>query len=118
MDDFDDILCEGQNGAYFDEDDWETVYPSGFEEEQDGLCGEVKPKEKMCDGNADEMERLMWLPEVVKDGHVNGEGTGVEITGVVATLLDNSTRYGFEFSFYEVHDPTPWDDLKRCAEPI
>ena len=112
MDNFDDVLCEGQNGAYFDEEDWETVYPSEFSEEVKPLNPEVKQEDNLYSGDADDLERLMWLPDVVREGRVSGEGTGVEVTGVVAAMLDNSTRYGFEFSFFEVEDKTPWDEKR------
>lgn len=114
MVDFSDIAYEGQNGPVDDEEFWETVYP--LEDTPESLTDDsVHEKENNEDVSvkAADMEVWSWIPEVLDDGHVNGEGTGTEITGVVAAVLDTKQRYGFEFAFYKVDEPTPWDGEKQ-----
>lgn len=109
MVEFSDASYEAFYGPVDDEDDWETVYP--VEDHDDGLTeGIHTTKENTADDvGVGDMEPWEWLPEVVKEGRLSGEGTGVEITGVVAAVLDTKQKYGFEFTFYEVDDETPWD---------
>ena len=93
-------------GPYSDEDDWTTVYPPEYADSglTDGKCvREANNEDDSFDaGFSEDVERLMWLNEVINDGKLSGEGTGTEIAGVVATMLGNDRRYGFEFSFYEL----------------
>ena len=90
-----------------DEDEfWETVYPPEYADGglTDGKCATETNKEDSSRAAvfSDDMERLSWLNEVLNEGKVDGEGTGVEVAGVVATLLGNDRKYGFEFSFWEL----------------
>lgn len=100
---------EGYYGPEDDAEEWETVYAS--EPDAVGLTDGIEPTEEntVADDPVGDMEPWEWLPEVVKDGRLSGEGTGVEITGVVAAVLDNRQKYGFEFTFFEVEDETPWE---------
>ena len=66
----------------------------------------VKPSNMNEESDSEYFERLSWLCDVVNDGTLKGEGTGVEVAGVVATCLDNTTNYGFEFSFWRAEDST------------
>jgi len=113
MVDYSDIAYEGQNGPVDDEEFWETVYPV-MDTPESLTDDSVHEEEKDNDVSAAaaDMETWTWVPEVLNDGHLNGEGTGTEVTGVVAAVLDAKQRYGFEFSFYKVDEPTPWDDTK------
>ena len=100
-----------------DEEYWETVYPSEYDDVglTDGNETTEASEEEYIDDDAgaDRMERLMWISEVLGEGRLSGEGTGNEITGVVATVLDNEQRYGFEFTFYRAdNEKTPWDEEK------
>ena len=118
MVDYSDIAYEGQNGPVDDEEFWETVYPVA--DDPDGLTEGIQATEETThdDVGAVDMETWTWVPEVLNDGHLNGEGTGTEITGVVAAVLDVKQRYGFEFSFYKVDEPTPWDGEKSQENTI
>ena len=104
MDEFDAMLYGEQNEPQDCDEFWETVYPEGFSEEQDDGKKLVKPTTLADDADAVDLERLMWVSEVVNDGALSGEGTGTEVAGVVAALLENSRKYGFEFRFYRVDD--------------
>jgi len=110
MVDFSDIAYEGQNGPVDDDEFWETVYP--IEDVPESLTeGSAHEKENDNDVSAvaADMEVWTWVPQVLDDGHLNGKGTGAEVTGVVAALLDTQQKYGFEFTFYKVDEPTPWE---------
>jgi len=107
------IASEPSYSPVDDEEFWETVYP--LEDIPESLTDDsVHEKENNEDvsAKAADMEVWSWIPEVLDDGHVNGKGTGTEITGVVAAVLDAKQRYGFEFAFYKVDEPTPWDSEK------
>ena len=115
MVDFSDIAYDGQNGPVDDDEFWGTVYP--IEDVQESLTDDsAHEKEKDNDMSAAtaDMEPWMWIPEVLLDGHLNGEGTGTEVVGAVAAILDAKQRYGFEFAFYKVDEPTPWDNEKTA----
>ena len=119
MVDFSDIAYEGQNGPVDDEEFWETVYP--VEEASESLTEDSdNEKENDIDVSAvaANMEVWTWVPEVLNDGRLNGEGTGAEIAGVVTAVLDVKQQYGFEFSFYKVDEPTPWDSEKAAESTI
>jgi len=119
MVDFSDIAYEGHNGPVDDEEFWETVYPVA--DTPESLTDDsVHEKENDIDVSAvvADMEPWTWVPEVLNDGRLNGEGTGTEIAGVVAAVLDVKQRYGFEFSFYKVDEPTPWDGEKTAESAI
>ena len=115
MVDFSDIAYEGQNGPVNDEEFWETVYPiEGAPESLTGDSAHEEENDSDVSVAAADMEVWTWLPDVLDDGHLNGEGTGAEVAGVVAAVLDVKQRYGFEFSFYKVDEPTPWDNEKTA----
>ena len=115
MVDFSDIAYEGQNGPVDDEEFWETVYPiEGAPESLTGDSAHEEENDSDVSVAAADMEVWTWLPDVLDDGHLNGEGTGAEVAGVVAAVLDVKQRYGFEFSFYKVDEPTPWDNEKTA----
>lgn len=84
--------------GYSDTPDIDTFEEGGKES--------VKPSNMNEESDSEYFERLSWLCDVVNDGTLKGEGTGVEIAGVVATCLDNTTNYGFEFSFWRAEDST------------
>ena len=92
--------------AYDEDEFWDTVYPPEYADSglTDGKCAtEANKEDSSCAAVfSDDMERLSWLNEVLNEGKVDGEGTGVEVAGVVATLLGNDRKYGFEFSFWEL----------------
>lgn len=113
MVDYSDIAYDAQNGPVDDNEFWETVYP--MVDTPESLTDDSVHEEEKDDdvsATAADIETWTWVPEVLNDGHLNGEGTGTEVTGVVAAVLDAKQRYGFEFSFYKVDEPTPWDDAK------
>ncbi len=115
MVDFSDIAYEGQNGPVDDDEFWETVYP--IVDDPESLTEGSAPQEENdndVSAVAADMEPWMWIPEVLLDGHLNGEGTGTEVVGAVAAILDAKQRYGFEFAFYKVDEPTPWDNEKTA----
>lgn len=97
---------QGFYRPYTDDEDWETVYPPEYDDLglTEGKCvTEANKKDSGCAAVfSDDMERLAWLNEVINEGKLDGEGTGVEVAGVVATLLGNDRRYGYEFSFWEL----------------
>ena len=107
------IASEPSYGPVDDDEFWETVYPvEGTPESLTDDSVHEKENNEDVSAKAADMEVWSWIPEVLDDGHVNGEGTGTEITGVVAAVLDAKQRYGFEFAFYKVDEPTPWDSEK------
>ena len=119
MVDFSDIAYEGQNGPVDDDEFWETVYPiDGAPESLTGDSAHEEENDSDVSVAAADMEVWTWLPDVLDDGHLNGEGTGAEVAGVVAAVLDVKQRYGFEFSFYKVDEPTPWDGEKTAESTI
>ena len=104
--------CEPQNGPQDESDFWETVYPAGYEEKS--LTDESDSEEgndAVVDEAVNNMEVWTWAPTVLDEGRLSGEGTGVEVAGVVAAVLDVRQKYGFEFTFYKVEDEvqTPWE---------
>lgn len=112
MVEFSECPYEAYYGPEDDLDDWETVYASDTDDAglTEGI--EATKENTTADDAAEDMEPWTWLPDVVKEGHLSGEGNGVEITGVVAAVLDNRQKYGFEFTFYEVEGETPWEEVK------
>lgn len=115
MVEYSDIAPEASYGPVDDEEFWETVYP--IEEGAESLTDDsAHQKENNNDvsGTAADMEAWTWVPQVLNDGQLNGEGTGAEVTGVVAAVLDAQQKYGFEFTFYKVEEPTPWDNEKTA----
>lgn len=118
MVEFSECPYEAYYGPEDDLDDWETVYASDIDDV--GLTEGIEATEEntAADDAAEDMEPWTWLPDVVKEGHLSGEGNGVEITGVVAAVLDVKQRYGFEFNFYKVDEPTPWDGEKTAESTI
>ena len=113
MVEFSDCPYEAYYGPEDDLDDWETVYASDMGAESLTDDSEPTEKEYTAADAAEDMEPWTWLPEVVGEGRLSGEGTGVEVTGVVAAVLDNRQKYGFEFTFYKVDDVTPWEEAKK-----
>lgn len=109
MVEFSECPYEAYYGSEDDLDEWETVYASDIGAESLTDDSEPTEKEYAAADAVDDMEPWTWLPDVVKEGHLSGEGNGVEITGVVAAVLDNRQKYGFEFTFYEVEGETPWE---------
>lgn len=115
MVDFNDIAYEGQNGPVDDDEFWETVYPVvGDAESLTDDSVHEKENDNDVSAVAADMEVWTWVPKVLNDGQLNGEGTGAEVTGVVAAVLDAQQKYGFEFTFYKVEEPTPWDNEKTA----
>ena len=119
MVEYSDIAPDASYGPVDDEEFWETVYPvdGGAESLTDDSAHEERFNDDVS-GAAADMEVWTWLPDVLDDGHLNGEGTGAEVAGVVAAVLDVKQRYGFEFSFYKVDEPTPWDGEKAAESTI
>lgn len=98
---------EAYEGPVDDAEEWETAYASDYDMSQEDPIPSVKPSN--IEADALKAEQLLWLAEVLNDGKVTGEGTGNEVVGVVAGLLENDIKYGFEFNFYRL--------LERPEEP-
>lgn len=119
MVEYSDIAPEASYDPVDDEEFWETVYPiDGAPESLTGDSAHQKENDDDVSAVAADMEVWTWVPQVLNDGQLNGEGTGAEVTGVVAAVLDVKQRYGFEFSFYKVDEPTPWDGEKTAESTI
>ena len=103
------------NGPIYDDEGWETVYttpdaPESLNEESASLNKEYDPMVVDLDDDeetASALERLLWINEVLNEGVLAGEGDGVEVAGVVATVLSSSRKYGFRFEFWELPKGEP-----------
>lgn len=105
MDEFEPIAYSTHYGPADDEDDWETVYPGGFSEEQEPLKESVKPiQETDVDGYVDEWEQLMDVAEAVESGRLEGVASGNGVVAVVAAMLRNEQKYEYSFGFNKVKE--------------
>lgn len=83
-----------------DDEDWETIYPEGFREEQEAPEESVKPMEEMdVDGYVRDWQQLMDIAGAVNSATLEGEATGNAIVGVAAAVLENDRVYRYSLCF-------------------
>ena len=83
-----------------DDEDWETIYPEEFREEQEAPEESVKPMEEMnVDGFVYDWQQLMDVAGAVNSGTLEGEAMGNAIVGVAAAVLENDRAYRYKLYF-------------------